>query len=106
MIDNPHFAFPFRFGADDTAVVVERDSVEHIDACAQVVIRCPTGFRDEMPDFGWAFPEFANIPIDPTVVEDALRQWGHPLGTPSAVEYGDAINAAIRFIDILESARV
>jgi hypothetical protein len=101
----PHFGFPFQRRADGKVVVtVEQDSLGHVDACAQVVIRCWIGFRDDLPDFGWPFPVFKNAPLDTKPVADALVKWGHPLGSPSVTEYADVIDSAIRFMDIIERA--
>jgi hypothetical protein len=100
----PHFAFPFRRRTTGSKAVetVDQDSLGHVDACAQVVIRCPQGFRDDMPDFGWPFPTFKTAPLDTRPVRDALVKWGHPLGSPTVTEHADAIDAAVRFIDIIE----
>ena len=87
-------------------VQVEQDSLEHIDACAQVVIRCPLGFRDERPEFGWPFPEFGNIPLDVEPLEEALQRFGHPNGEASASEYGDIIDQSIRYMRVVERAHV
>jgi hypothetical protein len=103
-VTTPHFAFPFGRGTSGHVAVVSQDTLGHVDACAQMVIRCPLGFRDDLPQFGWPFPEFKNIPLDTGPVRDALVKWGHPLGTPDVIEYSDTIERAVRFMDIVEKA--
>lgn len=98
-MDRPHFAHPFQRDASGKVAVVEQDTAEHVDACEHRIIACPTGFRDDLPEFGWDFPEFANIPIDPQVLTSALRRW-EPRGKASAVEYMDAAQAAVRAISV------
>lgn len=97
--DRPHFEFPFRRGADGRIVVVEQDTLEHVNSCEHIIVRCPVGFRDDRPEFGWPFPEFANVPISVTELEEALRTF-EPRGRASAREYMEAANAAVRGISI------
>jgi phage baseplate assembly protein W len=74
MAENPHFDFPFRRGVDGSVCVVEQDTPEHIMACENVIIRCPLGWRDERPEFGWDFPEFRNV-MDLDHLRHALIQF-------------------------------
>lgn len=99
MIDRPHFAFPFVLGANGHVNVIEQDTEEHISSCENVIVRCPQGFRAERPEFGWPWPEFANVPIDVTSLEQALRRF-EPRGRARAIEYADAASAAIRHISV------
>lgn len=100
MIDRPHFAFPFTFNTTTGSVdVVEQDTIEHINACCQVIIRCPLGFRIDRPEFGWPFPEFATVPIDTTALVAALEEF-EPRGRPNAREYMEAADAAVRGISV------
>lgn len=80
-------------------MVVEQDTPEHIATCENVIVRCPLGFRDTRPEFGWPFPEFANIPIDVRELEDALRTF-EPRGRARASEYADIASAAVRRISV------
>lgn len=69
----PHFDIPFRF-LRGSAVVVEQDSAEDIENCAETILRTPEGFRvqDGMVDFGISPPEFENQPIDIEAIKDAI----------------------------------
>lgn len=96
MTDRPHFAFPFeRDPATGKVRVVEQHSEEHIMACEQMIVRCPLGWRDEKPEFGWPWPEFATIPLDLSALEEALRQW-EPRSRATAEDYADIAEAAVR----------
>lgn len=100
MADIPHFRFPFALSANGASVVVdEQDSIREIESCENVIIRCPTGWREEKPDFGWPFPEFASAPIDTTALEAALRRF-EPRGKARGFEYADAADAAVRHISV------
>lgn len=103
MADRPHFAFPFQRGADGKVQVVEQDSEEHIMACENVIVRCPLGWREEKPEFGWPWPEFSTIPLDLSALEAALRQW-EPRSRATAQEYADIAEAAVR--DVIVSVEV
>jgi hypothetical protein len=94
-IERPHFAHPFVRGGH----VVEQDDPEHIKACATRVVLCPVGFRDDRPEFGWPWPEFANAPIDTDELRQALKQF-EPRADPSAREWGDVADAATRHISV------
>jgi phage baseplate assembly protein W len=95
MVDRPHFAFPFTRGA-----YVEQDELEHVDACCQVIVRCPVGWRPERPEFGWQFPEFRSVPLDPTVVATALKRFEPRASNVRAREWADAANDAVRHLSI------
>jgi hypothetical protein len=97
--DLPHFAFPFRRDAKGRVAVVEQETVEHYSAQANVVIRCPTGFRNERPEFGWPHPEFQTVPLDLGPLEFALRKFV-PRSTVRAEEYADAADAAVRNVSL------
>jgi phage baseplate assembly protein W len=71
----PHFAYPFERGADGNINVVEQGSTEHVMSQVEILIRCPTGFRYELPDFGWPFPQYQNAPLDLTALDAALARF-------------------------------
>lgn len=99
-LERPHFAFPFRLTSDGTSVVqVEQDTLEHIHSCEHVIIRCPIGFRDERPDFGWPFPEFVNIPVETEDLKAALTEL-EPRGRARVEEWADEVDASIRHISV------
>jgi hypothetical protein len=56
--EQPHFSYPFRRDREGKPVVDEQDTTEHIMSCVNVIVRCPRGWRDERPEYGWPFPEF------------------------------------------------
>jgi phage baseplate assembly protein W len=100
MADRPHLAWPFARGIDGNVLVVEQDEAPHIDACCQVIIRCPVGFRPERPEFGWQFPEFRNVPLDTANVTEAIKRWEPRATNVTAYEYADAAADAVRHISI------
>lgn len=94
-----HFAWPFQRGPDGKITVVEQDTAEHIAACENVIIRCPLGFREDRPEFGWPFPEFQPAPLDLAPLQAALRKF-EPRGRATATEYADAADAAVRHVEV------
>ena len=94
MTDVPHFGFPFARG-----FVVEQDTTDHVNSCENVIVRCPVGFREERPDFGIPWPEFATAPLSGRDITQALRRL-EPRGTATAQEYADTIDASIRHLSI------
>ena len=51
LVTNPHFALPFRFGKGG-CLVVEDNSPEEIEQCAEIALRYERGQRTGMPTFG------------------------------------------------------
>jgi phage baseplate assembly protein W len=98
MADVPHFAFPFG-RSDGKVAVVEQDTSQHVMACENVIVRCPVGFRNERPEFGWRFPQFDPVPLDVRPLEAALARF-EPRGHANAEEHADAVSAAVRHISI------
>lgn len=99
MPEIPHFAFPFARGETGSVNVVEQDTTEHVMACESVIIRCPLGFREERPEFGWPFPTFAVAPLDMGPLRAALARF-EPRGDANVEEYADAVDAATRWISV------
>lgn len=99
--DRPHFAYPFQRGADGKVGVTEQDTTAHVDSCCQLIVRCPVGFRQERPEFGWPFPEFQTIPIDTGPLVEALTRF-EPRAEPDIQQYADAAEAAVQHISITE----
>jgi phage baseplate assembly protein W len=54
----PHFAVPFRFGANGHADCVEQDSHDDVFQCVTAIINTPRGARLDLPDFGIVDPLF------------------------------------------------
>lgn len=91
----PHLRFPFqRVGG--RVNVVEQDDPEHVMSCNLVIVRCPLGFRDDRPEFGWPWPELGNAPIDLGPLRQALEQFEPRNERLDMTQFYDAINAAIR----------
>lgn len=99
MADRPHFSYPFERGVDGNVKVVEQDTDEHVMACENVIIRCPVGWREERPEFGWPFPEFATTPLDLGPLENALDRF-EPRGRAVGHDIADAADAAIRHVQV------
>lgn len=97
--ERPHFAYPFQRGASGGVNAVEQDTVEHVTACENVIVRCPLGWREERPEFGWPWPEFHPAPLPLGPLQAALRQF-EPRGNTSAVEYADVVDASIRYMQV------
>jgi phage baseplate assembly protein W len=122
MTDIPHFAFPFQrrvtyrdggldpnlLGGDQLppipvygqVAVVEQDDTAHIDACCQVITRCPVGFRIERPEFGWRFPEFRTAPLDTDALVSAIQRFEPRVSEVRAREYADVASDVVRHISI------
>lgn len=98
-VDRPHFRFPFGLGEDGRVGVLEQDTPDHVMSCEHVIVRCPVGWRQERPEFGWAFPEFRATPLDVGPLEAALAQF-EPRGNADAHEWADEADAAVRHITV------
>jgi phage baseplate assembly protein W len=92
--ETPHIQFPFTRGSSGSINVVEQDSVEHVMSCELVIVHHPLGYRYDRPEFGWAWPELENAPLNLNSLEQALRQF-EPRGDASAAQYADVAAAAI-----------
>lgn len=97
-VDTPHFAYPFALVGNAVAVVAQ-DTVDELQATANVLVRCPTGFLQARPDFGWVFPEFRSAPIDPSGLVSAMARFG-PTARFSAVEVSRVVDQSIRVITL------
>ncbi len=93
-IEVPQLALPFRFDRG-TPAVVEQDSPEDIEMCAEAVLRCPTGFREELPEFGRPPLAFAQAPLDTARLRAAVDRW-EDRADPESAERPDPFDAAVR----------
>jgi phage baseplate assembly protein W len=94
--ERPHISFPFqRDPVTGSVQAVEQDSVEHIMSCETVIVQHPLGYRHDRPEFGWAWPELENAPLNLGSLEQALRQF-EPRGKASATQYLDVARAAVQ----------
>jgi hypothetical protein len=82
-----------------SVAVVEQRSPEHITNQEFAVVVTPLGFRDERPDFGWEWPEFAPVPLDLSGLRDAFVRLV-PDSDAKVEEWGDIADAAIRHVDV------
>jgi phage baseplate assembly protein W len=99
----PHFSFPFQRSADGTSVqVVEQDTPEDIMCCENVIVHCPLGWRDDRPEFGWAWPELANVPLNVGSLEQALEQF-EPRGDANAQQW---LGTAAGVVNVLVSVKM
>lgn len=105
----PHFGFPFAFQQhpDGTiqAATTEQDSLQEIFDCAQAIVACPIGFRDDLPTFGVPYPEFHQTPLDSGPIRRAIGMW-EPRAELESAEYADLSSPAWRHvrIDVRSSA--
>ena len=97
--ERPHIAFPFARGASGSVNVVEQDTVEHVMSCETVIVSHPLGYRHDRPEFGWAWPELANVPLNLNSLEQALRQF-EPRGSATASQYADVAQAAVQRVSV------
>jgi hypothetical protein len=98
MAEIPHLAFPFTRSGTSVAVV-EQDTEAHVMACENVIVRCPTGFREERPGFGWPFSTFQSVPLSLGPLQVALEQF-EPRGRADATQWIDEAEQATQHIPI------
>lgn len=70
----PHLGYPFQFGANLHANVLEQDFLDEVANCCVVVMKCPVGFRVELPEFGSDDQAFRTT-MDADVIVAALQRW-------------------------------
>jgi phage baseplate assembly protein W len=95
----PHLRFPFARGPDGGVLTVEQDTTEHILGCENVIVRCPTGFRWDRPEFGWPWPLFHNAPLDLGPLEAALSAF-EPRARVTTQEAAELADAATRRVTV------
>lgn len=100
MPDIPRIRWPFGRAPNGKLAVVEQDSPEHVASCEWAIIRCPVGFRQERPDFGWRWPTFADFPIDLSGLEEALKRF-EPRSTASVSQRLDDLDPSIVHLTVL-----
>jgi hypothetical protein len=74
-IDTPHFGYPFAFSSMGVADVNQQDTPLDIRDCVARIISCELGDCPDVHDFGIPSPLFANAPVDPTAIHDAIVLW-------------------------------
>lgn len=100
MTDDPlrHFDLPFRFEGGQLATVPQ-DTVEDVQNKVETLIRCPLGFRDELPGFGWPQQTFDPAPLDTTRAQALVDEWV-PDARATLSEHGTSLDEAVRFIEV------
>lgn len=98
MTDFPHFDLPFRW-VNGHLAVVEQDTVDDITNQVAAVVRCPLGFRDEFPDFGWPQPEFEQVPLSTIEREQRINDLV-PGAHAILSESGNSVDETTRNIEI------
>jgi hypothetical protein len=96
VIDQPHFALPFRFAAGGAAVV-EQDTSDEIMTCVLAVLLCPVGFRVELPTFGIPDPTFSEGVPDAQVIEAAVSEW-EPRAQAIVTARPDVLDALVAYV--------
>lgn len=102
MTDLPHFALPFRF-VGGAAAVLEQDTADEILACVEAVIRCPLGYRDELPEFGVRDMTFEQGGPDMLAIEAALSDW-EPRAQVALAERRDRYDELVSTVTVRVSA--
>lgn len=90
----PHLAFPVRLDRDRFAVV-EQDSSEHVDGCAEAAIRCPEGWLDHNESLGLPDLAFTVPAIDRPALVRAAAEQGHPDADALTDEQINALTATV-----------
>lgn len=99
MPDIPHITWPFQRAPNGKVRVTEQDSPQHVASCEWAIIRCPLGFRQERPDFGWPFPTFADFPLDLTGLQQALKRF-EPRSTAKVTQSLDPDDPSVVHIEV------
>lgn len=73
----PHISIPLKFigGGAGGIDVNEQDTLDDIYDCVQAIIRCPEGWRPELPTFGITDQTFSQSEIDLSLIGDKVATW-------------------------------
>jgi phage baseplate assembly protein W len=74
MIDNPHFAFPFRL-VGTRVVTVEQGSDDEILDCVEVLLSTEPGERVDIPDYGLEDQTFRQGGASWAEIRSTVRAW-------------------------------
>jgi phage baseplate assembly protein W len=75
VINTPHFDYPFRLNAQGYAAEIEQDSLNEIAIAALAVLKTPSGFRLELPEFGIREPALQEGGPSLSAIKTALSTW-------------------------------
>lgn len=95
-MDFPHLALPLRFESGALALT-EQDSLDDIQDKVETLIRCPLGFRDELPEFGWPQQTFDTAPLDVSANQSLIDEWV-PDARAVLGEHGVPLDETVRHI--------
>ena len=98
MTDVPHLTLPFRFAPGGHALENEQDSLEDVASCCEAILRCPLGYRPEIPDFGCADQTFA-LTIDRVYLADVITRY-EPRASPQIETGRDPLDDALARVRI------
>lgn len=70
----PKLKVPMKFTAG-AAELVEQGSIDEIGQCAEAIIRYPTQFRIDLPEFGLPDQAFQENGPDLDLIEQVVRRW-------------------------------
>lgn len=74
MSEVPHLKWPLEF-AGTGMVVIEQDTLQEVEQCVEILLRCPTGFREELPQFGVEDQTFRENGVDLEMVANVVATW-------------------------------
>lgn len=81
--------------AQEVVVAVnEQDTEQEIMGCEFVIVSYPVGFRDDRPEFGWAWPEMVQAPLATADLVEALKEF-EPRAPVRIEEVYDAAMATV-----------
>lgn len=94
----PHFDLPFRLSGKSFATT-EQDSYADVANCVEAIVRCPAGFRDDSPDFGFEDTTFELVPLN---LEDLTTQivTQEPRATVALTENPDLVDTLVDHLRI------
>lgn len=101
MTDIPHFDYPPRL-VNGHLAVNEQDTLDDITACVTAVLLTHPGQRADRPDFGSPDLTFAQRPVGPDGLVDAVAEW-EPRAHLLAEERPDALDACLERINVTVS---
>src|SRR5262245_5054438 len=100
----PHFRYPLEL-RDGALRVVEQASPADILGRVDVLVRCPLGFLNDIPDFGIEDPTFGEGPINVSEIEDAIALW-EPRAESAIEEQFSLLDLAVRRLRIITTGEL
>lgn len=98
-----HVSYPWRMIVQPDGTLAanadEQDSLDEILSAVAEITACPMGAWVDRPSFGIPSQVFAQAPLDPGTVTQAITRWV-PDAVTVAREYPDQFDAATRHLNI------